>query len=149
MKFVTAFNPTRAAVSLVRVTRAAVLLVLVIFGAHYAPSYLASTYPDPAVATRAWFYVAQALKGCVLFLLIALVAPRKSYSIPVWAACAWGFFEDSQVAICRVAQGMGSPPPHVEIWQGLCGGSWFLYSLLVGLVATSAVAYGVKRDSTP
>ena len=122
-----------------------ILLLLVVFWTHYGTTHFAQLYQDQAAASRALFYIAQGLKGCILWLAVALLSPRRVSYIPIWAVCAWGFFEDAQVSACRAARGVESPPV-LGLWQGVCGGSWYGYSLLVGLVAASVAAYGVKRE---
>lgn len=124
--------------------RLTALLLVVVFATHYGTSWVGLLYHNPIAATKAWFYTAQGAKGCILWLVVAVLAPRGAVSIPVYAVCAWGFFEDAQVAGCRIARGIESVPV-TGVWLGVCGGNWHLYGLLAGLIAASCAAYGVKR----
>ena len=99
----------------------AVLLLLLVLTVHYLPNVLATQYPNPLAAERAWFYVAQGFKGLVLLAVILMLLPRRRRMVPVWAAAAWGAWEDGLVVSCRLAAGIGQPPPTtMGVWQGMC-----------------------------
>lgn len=99
----------------------AVLLLLLVLTVHYLPNALATHYPNPLAAERAWFYVAQGFKGLVLLAVILVLLPRRRRMVPVWAAAAWGAWEDGLVVSCRLAAGIGQPPPAtMGVWQGMC-----------------------------
>lgn len=53
----------------------AVALLCVTLGAHYAPRLVASLYANAPAAERAWFYVAQGLKGIALLAIIIALMP--------------------------------------------------------------------------
>ena len=130
---------------------AAALLVLVAL-VHYGTGYLALAYPDPAAAERALFYVAQGFKGCVLWAVIAALAPRTYKSTPLYAVCTWGFVEDLQVGACRLALGIQNTPVLGD-WRGVCevvtGRSVYVVGLVFfGLIAASAVGYGASRGTS-
>lgn len=97
----------------------ALALLCLVGAVHYGVDPLAKTYADPGQASRALFYVAQGLKGALLFGLIAIIAPRKITAIPLYLACLWGFSEDMLVAGCRLARGIEKPVV-VEFWRGVC-----------------------------
>lgn len=91
---------------------------------HYAPGLAAQLYPQPLDAERAWEYVAQGLKGIALLAIIIALLPRTRWAVPVWAAAAWGIWEDALVAGCRLAIGIGQPPAAPgNTWQGICAQS--------------------------
>lgn len=102
----------------------AVALLCVTLGAHYAPRLVASLYANAPAAERAWFYIAQGLKGIALLAIIIALMPRTRWAVPVWAAAAWGMWEDALVAGCRLAIGIGQPPAAPgNTWQGICAQS--------------------------
>ncbi len=130
----------------VRILQAASALAFIVWATHYGTIILSLTYGNPIAAQKALFYIAQAIKGCFLWLAIASLLPPRAFSIPMWAVCAWGIFEDSQAAVCRMARDIDTVPV-VGPWAGLCEGNWTVYGLAVGLIACSAIAYGVRRGS--
>lgn len=129
--------------------RFAAVLLLVVYLVHYGTGQFAEVYPDTAAAERALFYAAQGFKGCVLYLVIAAMAPRRAWSIPLWAVCLWGFLEDFQVGACRLAAGIQNTPVLGD-WQGMCEvvsqRPLYVTELVVfGSLAASAVGYGASR----
>jgi hypothetical protein len=127
----------------------AAILLLMVYLTHYGVGELATLYPSPAAAEKALFYVAQGLKGCALWVVVAALAPRRIWSAPLWAVCLWGFAEDFEVAACRLALGIQNVPQLVN-WRGVCEvvtqRSLYVSGLVVfSALAVSAVGYGASR----
>lgn len=127
---------------------AAGLLALVAL-VHYGLEPLSLLWSEPERVHRALFYIGQGAKGCALFITIALLAPRRLSSMPLYAVCAWGLLEDSQVAVCRLALGVENTPAPVQ-WAGLCSEltslPLYVVGLLVGLICACVVEYWAKAN---
>ena len=97
------------------------VLLLAVAVPHYAYEPLASAWPDPVRAARAWFYVLRGFSGAVLFATIAVLAGMlaRRWIWPVVLVCVWGFMEEAETGICRLGLGIGSTAPDVR-WHGLC-----------------------------
>jgi hypothetical protein len=98
-----------------------VLLAAVVV-ANYAYDPIASFYPNPQAAARAWYYVLHALESLTLyFVILSLVRGQaKVVRYAVSGVCAWGALESFQAATCRLSFPMGSPAPAVSQFTGLC-----------------------------
>lgn len=120
---------------------AALAVLLVVACVHYGVNPLARFYPEPAQAGRALFYVAQGLKGVILFALIASIAPRRLTAIPLYLACLWGVAEDSMVAGCRIARGIANTPS-IPLWRGVCESEFFYFvGPVIGAIAAGALLW--------
>lgn len=108
---------------------------------------VANYLPELIVAVRggslaAWFFVADNVQSSALWWAVASMAERHEHGHallpPTLAACAYGVFESSQAAICRLAFPMDRPPPkHPE---GVCGAAGVpTYELSPLLIALCAV----------
>lgn len=93
-------------------TRPAYFLLAAIAVAHL--SYF--TFPE-ALQARV-FYIGRGLEGMGLFGLLLLYGPR----LTLWAgACLWGYLEEFQTAICRIATFSEPPGSQSMICVGLLG----------------------------
>lgn len=126
----------------------ALVLLVAVSALHYGTEYLATFWPDTLAARRALFYVGQGLKGCLLWMALAVMAPKTMAAVPLLAVCAWGFVEDAMVAGCRIAYGIGTIPSP-GLWRGLCddltGAPVYLVGPAVGLLAACIVEQGAKK----
>jgi hypothetical protein len=120
--------------------------MLVVAGTHYAPRPLSLLWDNPPAVEWALFYVAQGIKGCVLYTVIMLLLPRKLYALPMWAVCSWGMLEDAQVAACRLARGVGTQVS-VQGFQGLCDALLGLPAYGIGMALAVLVACIVEHGS--
>lgn len=127
-----------------RLVALAALLLGWVFFNHYGIDHVAARMPDPDVARRALFYIAQGAKGVIFAAVIGMLAPRRVVAIPLQAVCLWAIYEDTLVVSCRLAKGIKALPD-VEMWSGLCGDWWYSAGLAVGLLAASVVGYGASR----
>lgn len=119
------------------------LLVLVVV-THYGYDLLASFYPDPGAASRAWFYVLRGIEGGLLYLVVWSLAPLRpaAVRIGVAVACAWGALEELQTAACRLAVGIDRTA-EPGLFRGLCDvvTGWPVYMLTI----TAALLVSVLR----
>ena len=128
-----------------RSARTLALALLAVVGfVHYGVDPLAQHFPDVLQARKALFYVAQGLKGVVLFAVIAWLAPRRITAAPVYLACLWGVFEDSLVAGCRLAKGIGGQVV-IESWRGVCSAvtqePTYFIGPVIGAIAAGALLW--------
>lgn len=137
-------------------SQVAALLLCVVALVHYGAGFAAQLWPDPGQAHRALFYIGQGAKGAILWIVIAWLAPRGRRGFAIVAVCAWGFFEDAQVAACRLARGIGNVPPSPGLFSGLCedltGLPLCAIGIVVAMLASSFVDYGAhdeRKDSEP
>ncbi len=118
--------------------RLAIILLLVVTGTHYGTAPLSLFYEDPTRAARALFYVARGMEGAVLFVLVGILVRRPV----VWAVCFFGFIEEAQTSVCRVAYGIaGNPGP--QLFSGLCGQNLYI----LGLIAALGLALYTYRET--
>lgn len=129
--------------------RLAAALLVAVAVVHYGLGPASTLLADPDAAHRALFYIGQGVKGCLLWACIAALVPRRAISAPVFAVCAWGFFEDAQVAICRAASGIDSIPSP-GLWRGICddltGVPLYMVGLSIGLVVAAILEHGSKTN---
>lgn len=122
----------------------ALALLLLVGAVHYGVDPLARTFEDFTQARKALFYVAQGVKGVCLFALIAAMAPRRITAAPLYLVCLWGVFEDSLVAGCRLAKGIGGAVI-VESWRGVCSlltnEPVFMVGPVIGAIAAGALLW--------
>lgn len=95
-------------------TGAAIILLVAL--THYGYPFLAMMYAKPDAAARAWFYALRGMEGAVLFSFVALMF-RHVYAIA--AASWWGFAEEAQTSLCRLAHPMDQPV-QAPLVGGLC-----------------------------
>jgi hypothetical protein len=97
------------------------LLLTLVTVRHYGADFLALLYEHPEAARRALFYVLGGIEGAVLFAVVWSLCPRRPQwlRLSVAMTCAWGFLEESQVAVCRLARGI-EQPASAPMWQGIC-----------------------------
>jgi hypothetical protein len=108
--------------------RLAMLLLALVAGCHYLYDPLSLLYEKQAAAAPAIFYILRGIEGAALFAIIATL--RKSPM--VLAVCAWGMYEESQTAICRLSRGIANQPAY-GIFEGICGRGWYSIGLIVAL----------------
>lgn len=118
---------------------AAALLMLAML-ANYLPEIIVDMGGG---SLAAWFVVFDNVQISALWWTVALFAERmdnesRALVLPTLAVCAYGIFEASQVAICRLAFPMDRlPPKHPE---GVCGAAGVpTYDLSPLLIALCAV----------
>lgn len=99
------------------------LLLVLVVATHYGPDLLASYYPDPGAASRAWFYVARGVEGAALFMAVWWLSCRaaagQAVRCGIALACAWGALEEAQTAACRLAIGIDRRADP-GLFAGLC-----------------------------
>lgn len=122
--------------------------MLVVAANHYGTEPLASFYADPIKAHKALFYIAQGLKGVVLWAVVWwLLAKFKKLTACGATVCMWGILEDGQVAVCRMALGIESYPI-ASPGKGLCslvtGHPTFLFGVIVAILVAAIVDFGSK-----
>lgn len=115
------------------------LLLLVVAFTHYGIDPLCDMIPQLAHASRAIFYVMRGLEGAVLFAVICKLRPA------LWPVCLWGFFEESETAVCRMSAGLSSSPS-AEAWSGLCGLQTGLPLYMLGIVVLAILATGRNHE---
>lgn len=119
---------------------AAFLLVLVAV-THYLYPVLSLGHADPQYTAQAWFYALRGLEGAALFLVCGLLARHAL----VTAVCAWGFLEEAQTSICRLAAGVDERP-FVEAFSGLCGTEMYWLGIAAAALLASKIARGQKNE---
>lgn len=111
--------------------RLAIALLFLVSITHYGYSPLSLGHADPQYTAQAWFYILRGLEGSCLFLVCGVLARNAL----VTAVCLWGFVEESQTAICRLASGVEARP-QVDLFSGLCGAEFYW----LGIIAALALA---------
>ena len=115
------------------------LLLVIVAVTHISYDLIASFYPDPAAASRAWGSVLRAFpEATLLYLIVWLLVPWKPVAVryAVSLVCAWGALESFQIAACRLQFPMGHYAPTVAPYTGLCDivTGWPIYMATIGLV---------------
>lgn len=128
----------------------AVLLLLATGLLHYGLAPLSQRYADPAAAHRAWFYVGQGANAALLLLVLAWLAPRRLYAVPLALVCLWAAVEQILVAGCRLARGI-EQVPSLGLWQGVCStvAAWptWVIGVAFGAVAAASILYETGRSN--
>ena len=108
---------------------------------HFGYDLIAQTYPDPAAAAKAWFYMARGVEGVALFAIVAGLTRNRG----VIAVCLLGMWEEGLTTACRASKPVGGVLGY-EPFSGLCGPEWYRLGLgLLGLIAL-ALAYETGRE---
>lgn len=112
----------------------AVILLVTLFGMHYAPSIIASGYaPEQQIAAhKAWQYILTGVGVAVVLCVVGLL----SRSALVWPPVVWGMVESGQQAVCRLAKPIGGVAPSAAPFDGLCGVDFWW----AGLIAAAVIA---------
>lgn len=99
--------------------RLAVVVLLIVFGMHYAADIAATAYAaeQQVRAAKAWEYVFTALGCAGLFVLVGILGRQRM----AWPVCAFGAVECMERAVGRLAKPIGPPPPEVPQFSGLLG----------------------------
>ncbi len=118
-------------------------LLALVAAVHLGYEPLAAGWPDPVAAARAIFYVGRGFEGAVLY---AVVWAMSSRGLAVTVACAWGFVESAQTAVCRLAVGIGNRPVPSP-YGGMCdvAAGWPVYGMTAALVLV-ALAFMQEAD---
>lgn len=129
------------------------LLLILVAAVHYGTAPIAATFSNPVAVNKALFYIAQGVKGCILWLVIAYLLKDKDKDkgkliYPAFAVCSWGAIEDFQVASCRLAKGIESVTAP-QLFSGLCdqvtGLPVYFIGMLIGLLVAAIVDFGSKN----
>lgn len=117
--------------------RLAALLLALMYGVHYLNDPIASLYaPDQRIAAaKAWEYILTNAGFCAVLAACGMLA-RKPLA---WPVIGWGMLELGERSMCRLARSIGSDPPEVPLFSGLCGVEF--YWLGIGIAAVIAVMF--------
>jgi len=108
---------------------------------HYLYSPLSIGHADPQYTAQAWFYALRGVEGAALFLVVGLLARHPL----VTAVCVWGFFEESQTTVCRLAAGVDEKPM-VPLFSGLCGTDFYWLGVVAMILIAAKIAKGATNE---
>lgn len=114
-----------------------ILVALVYYGYDHMAEWLHPA-ADQARAAKALAYILKGIEGAALWLALLAVAGFRSWVFV--AACSIGAVQSAQVAVCRLAFPIGSAPPAVPAFGGLCSSASGLPLMTVGAVAVLVCA---------
>lgn len=130
----------------------AAVLLLVIAITHYGGEPLSLNYPAPDAAARAIYYISRSFEGATQYALILFLAiygrvrfKRPRDALILVMVCFWGFVEQMEAGICRLAKGIENTP-RPGSWRGLCDDLTGLPLYSIGLACGALLAAGIAID---